>query len=195
MSAKIAVSSSITWLIGWMRPVSAGASRTGRVTSTVSVVSRASSAASFSAARRAASAAVDAVLEAVDRAGPAPCARPASSRRASSAARRPSPSCRARRRARLRAPPRRRRRRCAARSRSSAAMSDMAGLSSACRAARQRPVKSSGSSGAGRPAAGLARRRSCDGVRPPARPWPSRRSPGTPPARGWRGRTAPCGRP
>ncbi len=34
MSAKIAVSSSITWLIGWMRPASAGASRTGSVTST-----------------------------------------------------------------------------------------------------------------------------------------------------------------
>ena len=30
MSAKIAVSSSITWLIGWMRPASAGASRTGK---------------------------------------------------------------------------------------------------------------------------------------------------------------------
>src|SRR5215475_14053113 len=49
MSAKIAVSSSITWLIGWMRPVSVGDSRTGSVTSTVSLLSRASSAASPSA--------------------------------------------------------------------------------------------------------------------------------------------------
>ena len=49
MSAKIAVISSITWLIGWMRPVSVGASRTGSVTSTVSAASRASSAAPLSA--------------------------------------------------------------------------------------------------------------------------------------------------
>jgi hypothetical protein len=35
MSAKIAVISSITWLIGWMRPRSAGDWRTGRVTSTL----------------------------------------------------------------------------------------------------------------------------------------------------------------
>jgi hypothetical protein len=40
MSAKIAVSSSITWLIGWMRPASAGVSRSGSVTSTVSVLRR-----------------------------------------------------------------------------------------------------------------------------------------------------------
>src|SRR5262245_13006665 len=35
MSAKIAVSSSITWLIGCTRPLSAGVSRTGSVTSIV----------------------------------------------------------------------------------------------------------------------------------------------------------------
>src|SRR5215470_14907619 len=58
MSAKIVVNSSITWLIGWMRPISAGGSRSGNVTSTVSVLSRWSSAADFSASRRAASASV-----------------------------------------------------------------------------------------------------------------------------------------
>src|SRR5712691_1323552 len=58
MSAKIAVSSSTTWLIGWMRPISAADSRTGSVTSTVSVLSRALSVWSFSASRRAAMAAV-----------------------------------------------------------------------------------------------------------------------------------------
>ena len=58
MSAKIAVSSSTTWLIGWMRPTSAGGSRTGSVTSTVSVLSRSTSAASFKASLRAASAAL-----------------------------------------------------------------------------------------------------------------------------------------
>src|SRR6516165_4224803 len=41
ISAKIAVSSSMTWVIGWTRPISAGASRTGSVTSTLSVLSRA----------------------------------------------------------------------------------------------------------------------------------------------------------
>ena len=56
MSAKIVVSSSITWLSGWIRPVSAGGSRSGSVTSMVSDVSRASSAADFSMSRRAASA-------------------------------------------------------------------------------------------------------------------------------------------
>ena len=66
MSAKIAVSSSITWLIGWMRPRATGLSRSGSVTSTVSAARRASSAASFSAARRSASAACDAVAQAVD---------------------------------------------------------------------------------------------------------------------------------
>src|SRR6266852_4776138 len=58
MSAKIAVSWSITWLLGCPRPISAGGSRTGSVTSTVSVLRRRSSAASLSAARRAAIAAV-----------------------------------------------------------------------------------------------------------------------------------------
>src|SRR5581483_743904 len=58
MAAKIAVSSSVTCVIGCTRPSSAGASRTGRVTSTVSVLSRASSAAVFSASRRAAMAVV-----------------------------------------------------------------------------------------------------------------------------------------
>ena len=45
-SPKIAVISSITWLIGWMRPRSAGAWRTGSVTSTFSAASRAAIAAS-----------------------------------------------------------------------------------------------------------------------------------------------------
>ena len=67
MSAKIAVSSSTTWLIGWTRPASAGASRTGSVTSTVSVASRASSAAPLKLSRRGVQRGVDAVLEAVDR--------------------------------------------------------------------------------------------------------------------------------
>src|SRR6185312_3839275 len=58
MSAKMAVSSSVTWLIGWMRPASTGASRTGSVTSTLSVFSRASSAAFLSVSRRAAMASV-----------------------------------------------------------------------------------------------------------------------------------------
>ena len=58
MSAKIVVSSSITWLTGWTRPISAGDSRTGSVTSTVSVLSRASSAACSSALRRTFSASV-----------------------------------------------------------------------------------------------------------------------------------------
>ena len=58
MSAKIAVSSSTTWLIGCTRPASAGASRTGSVTSTVSVASRASSAAPLKLSLRALSAAL-----------------------------------------------------------------------------------------------------------------------------------------
>ena len=58
MSAKIAVSSSITWLIGWMRPASAGASRTGSVTSTVSLSSCFEMSASLNAARRLAIASV-----------------------------------------------------------------------------------------------------------------------------------------
>ena len=52
MSAKIAVSSSITWLIGWMRPRVSGPSRTGRVTSMRSAARRCSSAASASASLR-----------------------------------------------------------------------------------------------------------------------------------------------
>ena len=59
MSAKIVVSSSQTWLSGWMRPASAGASRSGSVTSMVSEASRASSAADFKTSRRAAKAAVE----------------------------------------------------------------------------------------------------------------------------------------
>ena len=50
-SAKIAVISSITWLIGWMRPRTSGASRRGSVTSMRSAESRASRAASVSASR------------------------------------------------------------------------------------------------------------------------------------------------
>src|ERR1700742_4674676 len=56
ISAKIAVNSSITWLSGWTRPCSAGASRSGSVTSMVSEASRASSAADFRISRRSASA-------------------------------------------------------------------------------------------------------------------------------------------
>src|SRR5215471_3148408 len=52
MSAKIAVSSSITWLIGWMRPISAGSSWAGKVTSMASVLSLRSSAALLRASRR-----------------------------------------------------------------------------------------------------------------------------------------------
>ena len=52
MSAKIAVSSSITWLIGWMRPRVSGPSRTGRLTSMRSAARRCSSAASASASLR-----------------------------------------------------------------------------------------------------------------------------------------------
>ena len=62
MSAKIAVSSSSTWLSGWIRPCSAGASRSGSVTSTVSDFSRASRAADFRMSRRAESAWVTASL-------------------------------------------------------------------------------------------------------------------------------------
>src|SRR5215203_3940971 len=57
MSAKIAVSSSITWLIGWMRPRVSGPSRTGRLTSMRSAARRRSSAASASASLRVAIAA------------------------------------------------------------------------------------------------------------------------------------------
>src|SRR3954453_21841741 len=54
MSAKIAVSSSITWVSGCTRPCSAGASRTGRVTSMVSDFSRASNATALRTSRRSA---------------------------------------------------------------------------------------------------------------------------------------------
>jgi hypothetical protein len=46
MSAKIAVISSTTWLIGWIRPRSAGEGRTGRLTSTLSRARRSVMAAS-----------------------------------------------------------------------------------------------------------------------------------------------------
>src|SRR3984893_12540594 len=58
MSAKIAVSSSTTWLMGWTRPISVGGSRTGSVMSTVSVLSRCSSASPRNASLRAAIAAL-----------------------------------------------------------------------------------------------------------------------------------------
>lgn len=57
-SPKIAAISSMTWLIGWMRPRSAGDCRTGSVTSTVSAASLAVTATSFSSALRAVSASV-----------------------------------------------------------------------------------------------------------------------------------------
>ena len=57
MSAKIAVISSVTWLIGWRRPASTGASRTGNDTSSVSEASRAARASAARASRRPASAA------------------------------------------------------------------------------------------------------------------------------------------
>jgi hypothetical protein len=65
ISAKIAVNSSITCVIGWTRPISAGVSRTGSVTSTLSVLSRASSARLEGVAPRG-ERRVDAILEAVD---------------------------------------------------------------------------------------------------------------------------------
>ena len=57
-SAKMAVNSSVTWEIGCRRPAPIPVSRTGKVTSSVSARSRASSAASLSVARRVASASV-----------------------------------------------------------------------------------------------------------------------------------------
>ena len=50
MSAKIAVSSSMVWVIGWMRPCCSA--RTGRVTSIRSASSRSASAARCSSALR-----------------------------------------------------------------------------------------------------------------------------------------------
>src|SRR3982075_207531 len=58
ISAKMTLTSSNTWLSGWIRPCSAGVSRSGSVTSTVSEDSRASSAADFKMSRRAVSACV-----------------------------------------------------------------------------------------------------------------------------------------
>jgi hypothetical protein len=52
MSPKIAVISSMTWLIGWMRPTLGRRRRTGSETSTVSAFRRASIAASFSSVLR-----------------------------------------------------------------------------------------------------------------------------------------------
>ena len=56
MSAKIAVISSITWLIGWSRPAVTAGSRAGSDTSIVSAASRATRASAASASRRATSA-------------------------------------------------------------------------------------------------------------------------------------------
>src|SRR5262249_47108475 len=70
MSAQIAVIWSNTWLIGWTRPVSVGGSRTGSVTSTVSLLRRWSRAACLSAFRRAAIATVTRSLRPLIR---APC--------------------------------------------------------------------------------------------------------------------------
>src|SRR3984885_13258751 len=58
ISAKMATISSITWLIGWMRPVSTPGKGTGSVTSSASRLSWASSPARLSTARRATSASV-----------------------------------------------------------------------------------------------------------------------------------------
>ena len=107
-SPKIAVISSITWLIGWMRPRSAGDWRTGSVTSTFSAASRTAIAASRSSALRRASASVTRFLRPLI-AGPIDLALVrAHGAQASSASPRPSPSCRARRRAPPPAPARRR---------------------------------------------------------------------------------------
>ena len=65
ISAKITVTSSNTWLIGWMRPATMPAGRTGSVTSSASAFSRFSSAAAFSTARRAARASVTSSLSAL----------------------------------------------------------------------------------------------------------------------------------
>ncbi|MNY57532.1 hypothetical protein D3C86_1937540 [compost metagenome] len=61
----MAVISSTTWLIGWMRPRSAGEERTGRETSTVSAFSRASIAASFNSVLRAVILSVNSVFSAL----------------------------------------------------------------------------------------------------------------------------------
>ena len=104
MSAKMAVSSSITWLIGWMRPISAGASRTGSVTSTrLGGEPRVERGALQRLAARGERGG-DAVLQAVDQRALRLALVRRHACRASSAAPRPSRSCRARRRAPLRAP-------------------------------------------------------------------------------------------
>src|ERR1039458_8026225 len=77
MSAKMAVSSSVTWLIGCTRPASTGASRTGSVTSTVSVLSLASSVAAPSASLAAAIAAVTRSFNPLKPPGKAPIMAPA----------------------------------------------------------------------------------------------------------------------
>src|SRR5271163_2700791 len=64
ISAKITVTSSNTWLIGWMRPATMPAGRTGRVTSSASAFSRFSNAAARSRARREARASVTSSLSA-----------------------------------------------------------------------------------------------------------------------------------
>ena len=66
MSAKIAVSSSITWVIGCTRPISAGVSRTGSVTSTLSVLSRACERRVLERLAARGERGVDAILEPVD---------------------------------------------------------------------------------------------------------------------------------
>ncbi len=70
ISAKIAVTSSVTWLTGWIVPC--GRCRGGSVTSSHSVFNRSSSAASSSAARRADSAELISPFSALSR-GPASC--------------------------------------------------------------------------------------------------------------------------
>src|SRR5260221_6767810 len=80
ISPKIAVSSSIVWLIGWMRPSRSGA--TGRVTSSRSPASRAPSSAS---ARRPVAASIAAAMSSLSRLSVAPALLRAS------AARPPSP--------------------------------------------------------------------------------------------------------
>ena len=109
MSPKIAAISSMTWLIGWMRPRSAGDWRTGSVTSSFSAASRAVDRGVLQFRLAGGQRLGDAVLQAVDGRALHLALLRRSSRRASSAVRRPSPSCRARRCAPLRWPARRRR--------------------------------------------------------------------------------------
>ena len=215
MSAKIAVSSSITWLSGWMRPASAGASRSGSVTSMVSDFSRASSAADFNRSRRAVSAWVTLSLA---RLIAAPCGLALVRRHlAERRQQRGDRALLAERRdahglqrgfvagggdlaedfgfelgkvghgrsllTRVLKPllPARHARACPGHPRLNVLVERktwMAGTSPAMTPSR---------------IARRGRRRRARELTPPARPWPSRRSPGTPPARGWRDPTAPCG--